>query len=435
MHHRNQFFTVTLSRWINRSFFIGVMGCVVLSCQKKGDDDFVAAKPAVSDTSSDLRATLRNTPFTLFRQAAEKINLDSLLPGSGYFTVFAPVDEAMTAAGLDQAKIQSLSVDSLRKIIMFHVAQGSYGAGALSSALCNIEMKTLRLDATIDLQYTGTSLYQQNLYVKKSGALYINGELANNENDTAWTASNGYIWPIRAVLNAPTQNLWNLIKSRPELSLYYTAMHINDSLYWWNYLLPDPLPPGQTWYQKSVAGDSISFNFIVYENLPNTQTYGRSRPTVFAPTNDAFHAAGFYTYDDLLKYNRDVIPGWTYDENWNGTWADLPLDSVLKNHVILNVNEQNVKPAFSNLSLYNDLMFNPNINNGSFNNLYYWNLGNGNIAPTPNPLLQFSAANGAVKIKYKPNIAPVDLPADKNRHLMATNGAIYEIDKLFLPQP
>lgn len=416
--------------------FVLVLVSLVFSCQKKGVNDFITATHPVPDSSSDIRVVLRKSPFSLFRQAAQRIGLDSLLPASGYFTVFAPVDSAMVAAGLDQGHIASLPVDSLRKIVLFHVAQGAYGQGALSSALYNVETKSLRKDVTVDISSASSILYQQNLYLKISGGvLYVNGDPAGNAGDTAWTANNGYIWPIRYVLQAPTQNIWQIALSRPELSMYLMAMRIDDSIYAANGFLPTPpFVPGQ-YYSKNVAGDSISFSWVVYDNLPNTQYYGFTRPTVFAPTNAAFAAAGLHTYQDILNYNSTVPnPGPQIDFNtWVTTWTYLPMDSVLKSHLILYAGNNTAVRAPYHISLYNDLLFNPDINNGNFNTVDFWSLGNAANAPLPNPLLQFSGNNGTVNIKWQPGGPAAVLPADRSRHIMALNGAVYEMDKLFYP--
>ena len=409
-------------------------GILVFSCQKKGVNDLIAAAHPFPDSSSDLRTVLKSSPFSLFRQAAQKIGLDSLLPAGGYFTIFAPVDTAMVAAGLDQGHIASLPVDSLRAIILFHVVQGSYSQGALTSALYNVEAKSLREDLTIDRSSASSILYQQNVYAKISGGiLYVNGEPVTSAGDTAWTASNGYIWPIHYVLQAPTQNIWQIAQGRHELSMFLMAMRIDDSIYRSNYLLPDtPFVTGQ-YYSKSVAGDSISYSWVVYDNLPNTQRYGFTRPTVFAPTNAAFAAAGLYTYQDILDYNSTVPnPGPSIDFNtWVTTWTYLPMDSVLKNHVIIYAGNNTAVPIPYHVNLYNDLLFNPDVNDGGFNTVDFWSLGNGNKAPLPNPLLQFSNNSGTVNINWQPGGPPAVLPASKSRHIMALNGAVYETDKLF----
>src|SRR6202012_5322716 len=111
-----------------------------------------------------------------FRQAARKVGLDSLLPVTGYFTLFAPVDSAMIAAGLDSARISLLPADSLSEIIGYHVVEGAYADASLTAAVASIQAATLRQDVSYNVQQANTYVYQQYLYIKKTGVLYVNGE-------------------------------------------------------------------------------------------------------------------------------------------------------------------------------------------------------------------------------------------------------------------
>lgn len=415
---------------IKRFGIVPALAFLMFSCQKNGMNDFMKATHPTADSTSDIRVVLKSSPVSLFLQAAQKIGLDSLLRPDQYFTVFAPVDNAMIAAGLDKGHIESLPADSLKKIVLFHIAQGAYSQAALTTALYSVEMKSLRKDLSIDRSSASSILYQQNLYGKISDVLYLNGEPVGKAGDTAWTASNGYIWPIQTVLQAPMQSIWQIAQSRPELSMYLAAMRINDSIYksiGWLFR------PG--WgNSKTVAGDSVSYGWVVYDNLTNTQYYGLARATVFAPTNAAFEAAGFHTYKDLVNYDTTMKPGYAgYQPGVGWLYNYLPLDSILKTHVIINAGNYTAVKIPYHLSLYNDLMYNPDINNGGFNTVDFMNIYNGHAAPMPHQLLQFSGSNGAVKINWSPNAAPVGLPSDKSRHIMALNGAVYEIDQLFTP--
>jgi uncharacterized surface protein with fasciclin (FAS1) repeats len=400
-----------ICRWV---LIIGV-GLYGVSCQKTGISDTVKLSPPSPDTTKDVKSILAKSNFTLFKMAAQRVGLDSLLPGGSFFTVFAPVDTAMSSAGLDAARISGMSIDTLRQMVLYHVVQGAYNGVSLTAALNSIQANTLRQDVSYNLQQTNTYVYQQMLYIKKTGALYINGEAVNDATDTALAASNGYIWPVHSVLQAPQQTIWELLESRPELSLYLSGLRIIDSIYrsvgWLQY--PYPKAPS----------DSVVFTAMSYANQQRS-TFP-SLPTVFAPTNSAFAAAGFYSTADLLSYASRTMAGYVTIDQF-GTQAQVfsPLDSVLKQHFIVNNTY-----VFSNLSLYNDLLFNPDINNGGFNA--------NNNAPGSNAhlntLLQFKNAGNAVNIQWSPPAPAAILPADKSVHFMTTNGVVYEINQLFYP--
>jgi uncharacterized surface protein with fasciclin (FAS1) repeats len=392
---------------------IGIYGA---SCQKTGISDTIPVSHPSPDTTRDVKSILAANTFTLFKMAAQRAGLDSLLPGAGFFTIFAPVDTAMASAGLDAAHISAMSVDMLRQIVLYHVVQGAYNGTSLTAALSNIQANTLRQDVTYNILQASTYVYQQLLYIKKTGAIYVNGEAVNDPTDTALSASNGYIWPVHTVLQAPQQTIWGLLQSRPELSLYLASLRMIDSIYHSIGWLQYPNPTATT--------DSAVFDAMYYTNQQQ-HTYGTALPAVFAPTDSAFAAAGFHSTVDLLSYATQTMAGYIVIDQY-GTQAQVfsPLDSVLKQHFIINGNY-----IFSNLSLYNDFLFNPNINNGGFNANQYTPGYNQQLST----LLQFSNAGNTVHIQWGPTAPAAVLPAVKSAHFMTTNGVVYEINQLFYP--
>ena len=399
-----------ICRWV---LIIG-LGLYGVACQKAGMSDTVTLSPPSPDTTKDVKSMLAKSNLTLFKMAAQRVGLDSLLPGGSFFTIFAPVDTAMSSAGLDAARISGMSIDSLRQMVLYHVVQGAYNGASLTAALNSIQANTLRQDVTYNLQQANTYVYQQVLYIKKTGALYVNGEAVNDPADTALAASNGYIWPVQSVLQAPQQTIWELLQSRPELSLYLASLRIIDSIYrsigWLQY--PNP----------NATSDSVVFTALSYANQ---QSFGShvSLASVFAPTDSAFAAAGFHSTADLLAYATQTMAGFvTIDQYGTQKQVFSPLDSVLKQHFIINNTY-----VFSNLSLYNDFLFNPDINNGGFNGNQY--------APGFNPhlniFLQFKNAGNTVNIQWSPQAPTAVLPAGKSDHFMMTNGVVYEINQLF----
>lgn len=393
----------------------------LLSCEKTGVRDFAKTPHPSPDSTADIKTVLAASPFTLFRQAAKRIGLDSLLPTGSFFTIFAPVDSVLQAAGLNAAAIGSLSPDSLRKIVLYHVVTGAYSPGALTAAVSSVQANSLRQDYI--LQNSNTLTYGQLLYLKITGSLYINGEAINGPSDTAFKASNGYIYPIRSLLQAPVKTVWSFLKDRPELSMYLAGLRIDDSIYRAHRM-------GSGYY--SSIPDSNIFGRLVYTNQRNPGDGGYQNPyalpTVFAPTNAAFAAAGFNSPADLVRYAASVRPrfDWDVTGNFEILFA-TPLDSILKRHLVVNANY-----TYSNLSLYNDLLFNPDINNGGTNGVYPMKVFGSGFALVQ-PLVRIMNKNNVVNIKWSDSsaITPVLLPADKNRHFMTMNGVVYETDQLF----
>jgi uncharacterized surface protein with fasciclin (FAS1) repeats len=380
------------------------------ACEKVGLDDSAAFSHAVPDTTHDIRAVFAASRFTLFKQAANRVKLDQLLAPAGYFTILAPTDAAMQNAGLTADVINTLPEDSLQKIVRFHVVTGSYGALALNSAITSIETNTLLQEIIPDKSNAANLIYQQRLYLKRTKMLFVNGEPVNKESDTALTAGNGYVWPVDKVLQRPMLTAWETLLSRPELSMFVASIRLADSMYAANRLMF----PGN----PAIVADSLRYNSLYYAN--KKAEFGITQfalPMIMAPVNDAFKAAGFKTVNDIRAFATRVKPS-------QFPTVFLPIDSVLKQHALLNF-----RNIFTNISFYNDLLYNPYINNGQFNNY----IGTGNMIMERTFFPQFQPAGGTVKVKWTddPAIPMATLYADPQRHMMTRSGVIYETDQLF----
>jgi uncharacterized surface protein with fasciclin (FAS1) repeats len=272
--------------------------------------------------------------------------------------------------------------------------------------------------------------YEYSLFIKKQQHIYINGEIAGTGNDTALAAANGYLWPINKVLLAPDRSLWEIIASRPELSMYFRALQINDSIY--DAVINDPLGFYRG-YNPGVCFDKDQLSRLNFANNNSSASPGlnkRALLTVLAPTNEAFKAAGFYTEEDILAYASRSVP----DLQCCGWASLLAMDSVLKLHLLCPG-----RSSENNLQLYSDMRQVSNFNNGSFNGWYpvgeennFYN-GNGAWKRIMPFFLQFKPAGDAVSITWSPDAASIILPPESNRHIMARNGVLYESDQLFFP--
>ena len=189
-------------------------------------------------------------------------NLVTTLQGDGPFTVFAPTDEAFAAAGIDlTSSFNNEEITQLTDILTYHVVAGQVLAGDLSDGM------------------TASTVYPGNL----TFTVNSNGVMVNDANVISANvpASNGVIHVIDKVLMPPT----NLV----DIPTVATSTGIHTAL---------------------VAA-------LAQADLVTT-LQGDGPFTVFAPTDDAFTAAGIdlSTFDtaeeiatlvDILTYH--VVPG------------------------------------------------------------------------------------------------------------------------------
>lgn len=173
--------------------------------------------------------------FSLLKSAVVKANLAGAL-STGTLTVFAPDNAAFAASGITEATINTLSAADLANILTYHVVAANIKA------------------ANVPASDTVRSLQGKNLYASKNAnGVFVNGSKVKTA-DIA--AANGTIHVISSVLTPPTKTIAQLATETPSLSLLLTAV-----------------------VKAGLAG-AVS---------------GPGKFTVFAPTNDAFTAAGFPT--------------------------------------------------------------------------------------------------------------------------------------------
>ncbi len=312
----------------------------------------------------------------------------------------------MKAAGLDEAAIDKMNIDSLGKLVGYQIVQGALDDQSISQPVTATYLPTLR--RTLVTKPSGAQSYQYaSLYVKEDGKLYFNGVPVTKEGDVI-PATNGYVYRVSALAIEITtsKTLLDLITNDPDLSMYYQALLLEDSILSANYL----------------SGDLTFFN-------DKTQT--GMYPAILAPTNKAFNDAGFRTIDDLRTYATSTYVG--FDENFI-TFYFSPLDTVLRRHIIFN---GPLAGSFYNTHstvriFYNDLLT-PSFNNGKLNT---YAGGSGSIFDAVirySLPLNFSAVNGVAQVSYSGAPTAPSYPLPQNAAYITANGSLFKINKLFYP--
>lgn len=209
--------------------------------------------PAVQDpTITDI--VVREANFSILEAAVVKAGLADAL-ASGSLTVFAPDNAAFQAAGITEADINALSVADLQNILRYHVVAAPVGSGAVPVS-----------DTVSTLQ--GRPIFAS----RNANGVFVNG-IKVKQADVS--ARNGVIHVIENVLIPPTKTIAEIASDNPEFSTLVSAV------------------------VKAGLLAAVS---------------GPGKFTVFAPTNDAFTAAGITdinavpqgTLETVVKYH--VLP-------------------------------------------------------------------------------------------------------------------------------
>jgi uncharacterized surface protein with fasciclin (FAS1) repeats len=236
-----------------------MLGMVLFSCKKSS-----SSTPSGPGTIAAQVAAGSN--FTLLYSAVQKAGLASTLSGTGPFTVFAPTDDAFTASGITSSVISSLSAGALDTILLYHTIAAKILAADVPAGP-NAKVVTA----------SGDSVFVTN----NSNGVFVNGIQVTQANILA---SNGVIHTIGKVLLPPIGNIVQVASADTTFSFLVAAV---------------------------VRASSGSTNVAAV--LSSGGIF-----TVFAPTNNAFRAAGFATIDainaadpntltTILTYH--VIPG------------------------------------------------------------------------------------------------------------------------------
>jgi transforming growth factor-beta-induced protein len=249
---------------------------VFAQCDNDDDDDnnmqskSIVALAQENDDLSTLEAALIKYP-----------DLVTTLGGSSKFTVFAPTNDAFAdlLAAIGQTSLDDIPEDVLREVLEYHVVQGE----TLSSQLSNGEVETVGGEA-ID--------------VTVSGGVTLNSGSSVTTADVR--ASNGVVHVIDAVLVPPS--------IQPIVGTIVAPAYFNKN------------------FTTLIAAVKAASPVVLETLLDGTPK------TLFAPTNDAFTAAGITELPDqaildaVLTYHvigaavmaEDIAVGSSSAETLNG---------------------------------------------------------------------------------------------------------------------
>ncbi len=302
----------------------GVLLTGILSgCSKSSNP----APPPAGTTITDIVSS--NASFTLLKSAVVKANLATTLSGTGPFTVFAPSDTAFTGSGITSSVINSLTAGQLSTILLYHTIPAKILAADVPAGP-NAKVVTA----------SGDSVFVTN----KTSGVYVNGIPVTQANIAA---SNGVIHAIARVLIPPVGNLVQTAQADTSLT-YLVAAVVRAS-------------QGSTNVAAVLSSGGIF--------------------TLFAPTNNAFRAAGFATTDAINAADPNT------------------LTSILTYHVIAG-------------------------------RIFSSDLTEGAQPATLNGGKVTISLTGGATVKGNSNATPSDIIVT---NIVATNGVVHKIDQVLLP--
>lgn len=282
-----------------------LMLCAVLSCKRNEFMPEPVGEEITYNAGSDISTALSNSPYTLFKAAWERSNMNKIIAEEFpkyRLTVLVPSDAAMTKAGFTAAVIGKTAPKTLDTILRYHILNGEYTVAKLSGTQYDQVVNTLLIDERYtDGVIKGTQIesvpytYKQYLNVEGSNLL-INGKTVPVGKESS--ISRGILVPVESVLTPPKRSMLQALKADGRFGLFLKAAEINGKLY--DELMVeffDPPQLGSILYW-------LDADHVTPGDFEATRKSDVIRFTLFAPTDEAFHKVGIYSATDIERLNN-----------------------------------------------------------------------------------------------------------------------------------
>lgn len=404
--------------------------------------------PFQSDATQTVEQLLAASPAKLYYSAWQKSNIKNILKAQGgkvVFTVFAPNDAAMQAAGLSAGVIDQMPVEELDSLMMFYTTIGSVTKDELKLRSDNFMVKSLLIHPGLYVQYYENTaeginqydFYHYRHYVGVEGnELLMNGKSVGKLNYLP--ATNGGIYIMEKAVEKPVKTMLEALKADGRFTMFIESQRLADE--WYLDKIASDLEPlfGYRPEPEDIMRD-FAYNRLYYQkdwgiNTPIYSGYigpNITVSTLFAPTDEAFHQAGFQTVADILKFNERSAESIRFDDNTFSAVGGFPMDTVYNFHRNWGRMFQPVTQG-GDKAVGNATVFYSNVLNATLNNYLVNAGGNPDIEYAYKMPLEFSQSNNSVQIKVKGSEYPAATVIDTDINTL--NGPIHVVDRLLFPK-
>jgi uncharacterized surface protein with fasciclin (FAS1) repeats len=386
------------------------------ACRKEEFQQVPHGEPVPhADTAKyDLPTLLGMSQYKLFNTAWQKGHMNELLERSVRYTILAPDDAAMQAAGLDAAGIAALSPEQLDSLLRYHVVNEQLDTLALRMQKGNVRKKSLLYHPSLmeNLNSLGSNVTYPTPYNYKhfigmaNGSLLVNGKDAGNAQPSY--ATNGIIWPVKMVLQRPSESIMDVLQRDARFSMLTQLLHQTDSI----------------WLEASMGFFERNYFAKLAPRQDNNLVVSEA---FFAPTNEAFHNAGFNSVEDLMTLNARSMPYFDWDifVMVNGFVTDTLLNYHIWGRMYAPYGPWG-KGAESAAIFYSN-----ELNNNMLSN-FALNVGDDFLPPYIMPLDFAAAANGKVSLRQKGSSHPPAVVTEAN--INTFQGPMHVVDHLLIPE-
>lgn len=390
------------------------------SCRKKEFMPEAEGQPVPhEDIKTTIKEALAASPYTLFKAAWERSNMDRLIKEKGNkfpYSLLVPTDAAFIADGITLEVIKNTTPALLDSLLLYHALSGSLNAEDLKSRGENFKVRSLLENPYLKVKpfVSGAAIFDAYAYLQylkvANGELFINGKKAGT--NVPVQTKDGVLWPVNRILHKPVKTIMQALQEDGRFGMYLELNARNDALY------------------GELAMGALSHDFTFGLKVEPASSYNILFNSVFAIPDDVFHQAGFSTVDEVMALNdRNPVPYFDWDTY--SMVGGLATDTLIAYHrwgTMFSYNDPNTGRGQENATNF----YSNDLNNTLLANYMLVNAGYSGLLPEYKMPLDFNTADGTVKVKVKgaDHAAATLLESDINTIM----GPIHVVDHFILPR-
>lgn len=405
-----------------------------------------AKVPFQPNATQNVEQLLAASPAKLFYSAWQKSTVKTLLETKGnkvVYTVLAPSDEAMQSFGITANAIAQMSVQEADELVLFYVAVGIIKPEELTLRRDNFLMKTLLQRPDLYVNFYESDLpgrqndpyfFRHYLAVNES-RLLVNGKSVGNLNYLP--ALNGGIYLIDKMVAKPTQTVLEALAADGRFNMFLAALKATDDYYIEKIATDiEPLFGYKPEAEEVIEAYAYTRSFYFKDlgirpaGSPGAENPNITLTTIFAPTDEAFHKAGFQTLADIQAFNVSrssvVFSDITYSAE-----GSLPMDTIFSYHRDFGRMFQPVTTG-GDKTTANSTVFYSNVLNPTLNEYFVSAGGNPSIEYAFKMPLAFTTSGNSVQLKVKESEYRPATVVEGDINTL--NGPIHVVNELLIPK-
>ncbi|RAJ08737.1 putative surface protein with fasciclin (FAS1) repeats [Chitinophaga skermanii] len=195
--------------------YIGLVSMLLCGASACKHDD-ITTRPVNLNYRPGADFIKNNYDLTIFSALIDKSGMKDELNGAGPYTFIAPNDKAFTEIGLTKDKVATISEDSAKHIVQYHVITRRLMTDDIPANGVDVRYATLYDDRQLYVSNGSYSPGQEIDPTKNRKEIYFNGSLAIKKDVTVL---NGNLYVTDKVMKYTPGDMQAFLADKPELSI------------------------------------------------------------------------------------------------------------------------------------------------------------------------------------------------------------------------